>query len=97
MMTVIPQLRKRAIRKRASHLSSVGEPDIDFRKLVDKLEQAENTRKLEETESLKLQYVNYVETTTSQIKINHDSDTELAKNYLNFIHLREKNVVSKVV
>ena len=81
-MTVIPQLRKRAIRKRASHLSSVGEPDIDFRKLVDKLEQAENTRKLEETESLKLQYVNYVETTTSQIKIVHDSDTELAKKLL---------------
>ena len=36
-----------AIKKRASHPSSIREPDIDFRKLVDKLEQAEITMKLE--------------------------------------------------
>ena len=41
MMTLTPQLRKIAIKKRASH------PDLDFRKLVDKLEQAEITIKLE--------------------------------------------------
>ena len=55
MMTLTPQLRKIAIKKRASHPSSIREPDLDFRKLVDKLEQAEITMKLEETENLKLQ------------------------------------------
>ena len=57
-MTLTPQLRKIAIKKRASLPSSIREPDLDFRKLVDKLEQAEITMNLEETESLKLQYVN---------------------------------------
>ena len=55
MMTLTPQLRKIAIKKRASHPSSSREPDLNFRKLVDKLEQAEITMKLEETENLKLQ------------------------------------------
>ena len=64
MMTLTPQLRKIAIKKRASHPSSIREPDLDFRKLVDKLEQAEITIKLEETENLKLQYVNRIETIT---------------------------------
>ena len=41
MMTLTPQLQKLAIKKRASHPSSIREPDLDFRKLVDKLEQAE--------------------------------------------------------
>ena len=48
MMTLTPQLRKIANKKRASHPSSIREPDLDFRKLVDKLEQAEITMKLEE-------------------------------------------------
>ena len=52
-MTPTPQLRKITIKKRASYPSSIREPD--FRKLVDKLEQAEITMKLEETENLKLQ------------------------------------------
>ena len=51
MMTLTPQLRKIAIKKRASHPSSIREPDLDFRKLVDKLEQAEITMKFEETKS----------------------------------------------
>ena len=55
MMTLTSQLGKIAIKKRASHPSSIREPDLDFRKLVDKLEQAEITMKLEETENLKLQ------------------------------------------
>ena len=42
MMTLTPQLPKTAIKKR---------PDLDFNKLVDKIEQAEITLKLEETES----------------------------------------------
>ena len=49
MMTLTPQLRKIAIKKRPSHPSSIREPDLDFRKLVNKLEQAEITMKLEET------------------------------------------------
>ena len=49
MMKLISQLRKIAIRKRA-YSSSIRKPDIDFRKLVEKLEQAEITMNLEETE-----------------------------------------------
>ena len=75
-MTLLPHLRKLAIQKRASHLSSIREPDIDFRKLI---EQAEITMKLGETETFKLQYINNNQTTTSQIKIIHDSDSELAE------------------
>ena len=67
MMSLTPQLRKLAIEKRASHPSSFREPDLDFRKLVDKLEQAEITMKLEETENLKLQYVNRIQTKTTHI------------------------------
>ena len=35
--------------------------------------------KLEETENLKSQYVNNINTTTSQMNNFHDSDTELAE------------------
>ena len=79
MMNLTPQLRKIAIKKKASHPSSIREPDLDFRKLVDKLEQAEITRKFEETENLKLQYVNRIETNTTQINIIHDSDVDLTE------------------
>ena len=51
MMTPTLQLRKIALKKRTSHPSSIRKPDLDFRKLVDKLEQAEITMKLEETEN----------------------------------------------
>ena len=77
-MTLTPQLRKISINKRASLPSSIQEPDIDFRKLVDKLQQAEITIKLEETEIIKLQYVNNIHTTTSQKNNVHDFYTELA-------------------
>ena len=60
LMTLTPQLRKIAMKRRASHPSSIREPDIDFIKLVDKLEQAEITMKLEGTENLKLQFVNNI-------------------------------------
>ena len=53
--------------------------ELDLRKLVDKLEQAEITMKLEETANLKLQYVNNIQTTTSQINNIHDFDTELSE------------------
>ena len=54
MMTLTPQLRKNAMKKRASHSSSIREPDLDFRKLVDKLEKAEITMKLEDTKKFKI-------------------------------------------
>ena len=44
MRTLSPQLREMAIKKGASHPSSIREPELDFRKLVDKLEQAETGR-----------------------------------------------------
>ena len=40
MMTLTPELRRIAIKKRASHPPSIREPDLDFRKLADKLEQS---------------------------------------------------------
>ena len=55
MMTLMPKIRKIAIKKRASHPSSIRESDINFRKLVGQLEKTEITLKLEETEKLKLQ------------------------------------------
>ena len=67
MMTLTPQLRKIAIKKRASHPSLIQEPDLSFRKLVDKQEQAEIPMKPQETENLKLQGVNNIQTTTTQI------------------------------
>ena len=60
MMTPTAQLRKIAIKKRAPHPSSIREPDLDFRKLVDKLEQEEITMKLEETEKI-LNYYTSIE------------------------------------
>ena len=80
-----------AIKKRASHPSSIREPDLDFRKLVDKLEQAEITIVLDETENLKLQYVNNIQTTTSQINNIHDSGTELSEKITEILNIYEKN------
>ena len=91
MITLTPQLRKIAIKKRASHPSSIREPDLDFRKLVDKLAQAEITMKLEETENLKLQYVNRIETNTTQINNIHDSDVDLTEKITEILNIYEKN------
>ena len=71
MMTLTPQLRKIAIKKRASHPSSIREPDLDFRKLVDKLEQAEIT-------------VNRIETNTTHINNVQESDTDLIEKSLKY-------------
>ena len=79
MMNLTTQLRKIAIKKRASHPLSFREPGIDFRKLVVKPEQAEITMELEETGNLKLQYVNNVQIITSQTNNIEDSYTELAE------------------
>ena len=87
MMTLTTQLRKTAIKTRAS----IRQPDLDFRKLVDKLEQAEITVKLEETEYLKLQNVNTIQTTTTQKITIHDSDLDLSKKITEILNIYEKN------
>ena len=89
MMT--PQLQKIAIKKRASHPSSNRDSDLDFRKLLDKVEQAEITLKLEETENLNLQYVNNIQPTTSQIINIHDSDTDLSLKIFEVLNMYERN------
>ena len=91
MMTLTPQLRKIAIKKRASHPSSIREPDLDFRKLVDKLEQAEITMKLGETENLKLQYVNRIETASTNINNIQESDTDLVEKITEILNIYEKH------
>ena len=90
MMTLSPQLRKIARKKRASHPSSIREPDLEFRKLVDKLEQPEITMKLEETENLKLQYVNRIETNTTHINIIQESDTDLVETITGIINIYDR-------
>ena len=83
--------RKIAIKKRASHFFSIREPELDFRKLVDKLEQADLTMKLEETENFKLQYDNNIQTTATQINNIHKSDTDLSKKSTKTLNIYEKN------
>ena len=90
-MTLTPQLRKIAIKKRASHPSSIREPDLDFGKLFDKLEQAEITTKLEETKNLKLQYVDRIETNTTHINSIHDSDVDLTEKITEILNIYEKH------
>ena len=92
MMTLTPQLRKTAIKKRASHPFSIREPDLDFRKLVDKIEQAEITMKLEETENLKLHYVNWIETNTTHINNIQGSDTDLIEKIIEILNIYERNL-----
>ena len=91
MMILTPQLRKIALKNRASHPSSIREPDLDFRKLVDKLEQAEITMTLEETKNLKLQYVNRIETNTTHLNNIQGSDTDLIEKITEILNIYEKN------
>ena len=84
-------IKENSYEERASHPSSIREPDLDFRKLVDKLEQAEITMKFEETENLKLQYVNRIETNTTQINNTHDSDVDLTEQITEILNIYEKN------
>ena len=96
MMTLTPQLRKIAIKKRASHPSSIREPDLDFRKLLDKLEQAEITMKLEETENLKLQYVNRIETTPTNINNIQESETDLVEKITEILNIYEIDQIVEI-
>ena len=47
--------------------------------------------KLEETENLKLQYVNRIETNTRQINNTHDSDVDLTEKITEILKIHEKN------
>ena len=47
--------------------------------------------KLEETENLKLQYVNNIQTTTTQINNIQDSDTDLSEKITEILNIYEKN------
>ena len=47
--------------------------------------------KLEETENLKLQYVNQIETNTTQINHIHDSDVDLTEKLTDILSIKEKN------
>ena len=91
MMTLTPQLRKIAIKKRAAHPSSIREPDLDFRKLVDKLAQAEITMKLRETENLKLQYANHIESNTTHINHIQQPDINLSEKITEILNIYESN------
>ena len=102
MMTLTLQLRKIRIKKKALHPSSIREPENFFQKLLDKLEEVEITMKLEETENLKLQYVNNIHTNTSQINNILESDTErVEKNHSNsnngFHRNRSLNTQLKII
>ena len=50
-MTLTPQLMRKAIKKKTKHPSSLRKPYIDFRKLAEKPEQAEITKKLKKQKS----------------------------------------------
>ena len=52
--------------------------------------------KREETENLKLQYVNRIETKTTQINNIHDSDVDLTEKITEILNIYEKNPNSKV-
>ena len=91
MLTLTSQLRKIAIKERASHPYSIRESDLDFRKVADKLEEAEITMKLDETENLKLQYVKRIETNTTHINNIQDSDVELSEKITEILNIYEKN------
>ena len=45
--------------------------------------------KLEEAENLELQNVNNIQTTNSQVKIIHDSDTELAEKIISIKSIKQ--------
>ena len=67
-----------------------------FWKSVDTLEQAKITIKLEETENPQLQFVNNIQTTTTQINNFHNSDIDLSEKINKILNINEKNPNFKV-
>ena len=68
----------------------IREPEIDFAKLVDKLEQAERTMKLEETQKSKLHTVSNIQTTTSHMNNIQEADNDLAKKPTQSLNINKK-------
>ena len=52
--------------------------------------------KLEETENLELHYVNYIQTTTTQINNTNNSDTDLSEKVNKTLNICEKTQILKV-
>ena len=52
MMTLKQQLQENSISRKKNHILLIPEPDIELKKFVDKLQQTEITRKLEENRKL---------------------------------------------
>ena len=75
--------------KREQHVHH--SPDIDFKKQVDKLEQAEITTQIEVTEKFILKFVNKNQTKISFIKNYSDSGNELAENISQILNIYEKS------
>ena len=64
---------------KASHSSSIRKPDRDFGNFNDKLELADITMKLKETQYNKFQYVNNIQTIFSNMNFIQISGSELAE------------------
>ena len=79
MMTLTFQFKKNSNQKDSITSFLNSRTRFEFQKLNDKLAQAEITMKLEEAENLKLQYVNNIQTTTTQINNIHNSDVDLSE------------------
>ena len=95
-MTLTTQLRNRSNKKESITSFLHSGTRLDLRRLVEKLEQAEITMKLKETENQKLHYVNNIQTTTSQISNTHDSDTYLSENITEILNISKKTQMLKV-
>ena len=91
MMTLTPQLRKIA-KKESLTSNPISRTRHRLPKTSrEKLEQAKFTMKLEETKNIKLQFVNNIHTSTSQIYNIHDFDAELAEKNKQISNICEKN------
>ena len=93
MMTLTSQLRKIAIKRRASHPSSIREPDLFLRKLVDKQHEIGRNRKFKTTicEQRPDHYF------ASHINNINDSDTDLSEKITKILNIYEKNPNRKMV
>ena len=77
-------------KKRASYPTSICDPNLNFRKLVDKLKPAEITMNLEETENLKSRYVRNIKKNTSFTINIQESNKDLANKITQILKLYEK-------
>ena len=92
LITTIKERRKNI---RSLHTSSIREPDKDFRKLVDNIEQAKTAMNIEKTESLLLKQVSIIPETNSYRNNIEDRDTQLAEKLTQLINIYKKNAIFK--